>query len=369
MQDVMLSRTLDLALLERALFEEPTAFDFFQAVHLLERLQPERTPLGGFGDPGQEVVRIGVNPRLGFPASEIQALEATDGMRHAGGSGNPLATTARDSRSRENDGEGGRPRMTVNFTGLTGPSGVLPYPYATLLLERLAARDAALGAFFDLFHHRIASLFYAAWEKHRFTLRYAKEGMDLLTHHLRDLAGLGLDGEKQIGPVTAESLTAYVGLLGPTPRSAIALEQLLADHFDVPCRVEQFVGGWYPVSVDDGCLLDEPTPASVLGQGALVGDEVWDPQGAVRVQVGPLTQDEFDAFLPTGGAYEMLQTLLYLFSHGQYEFEVQLVLAREEVAGVILGDATAVERLGWTSWIATQPRAADADDTVLRVHA
>ena len=37
-------------LLDR-LFAEPWSFEFFQAMHLLERLQPERTGVGGFGDP------------------------------------------------------------------------------------------------------------------------------------------------------------------------------------------------------------------------------------------------------------------------------------------------------------------------------
>ena len=30
------------------------------------------------------------------------------------------------------------------------------------------AGDFTLAAFFDLFNHRIVSLFYRAWEKHRF---------------------------------------------------------------------------------------------------------------------------------------------------------------------------------------------------------
>lgn len=329
---------LNLVALERALLDDPTRFGFFQAVHLLERLHPDRTALGGFGDPADEVVEIGVNPRLGFPASEIQALEA------------------------EGDE---RPRMRVNFTGLTGPSGVLPYPYATLVLERLAERDGAMAAFFDLFHHRIISLFYAGWEKHRFAIRRQKEGDDPLTHHLRDLGGLGLEAEEAIGPVTADDLAPYAGLLGPEPRSAIGLEQLIGAWFDVPCVVEQFMGGWYPVAAADRCILDEPGDASTLGMGALVGDEIRDPQGGARVRLGPLSRERFESFLPTGEDHEALRTLLRLYSHGQVELEVQLVLEGAHVEGVVLDTGAETERLGWTSWIATRRRTTDADETIL----
>ena len=40
------------------LFAEPFAFDFFQAMRLLERLKPEARPVGRGGDPVAEAVRL-----------------------------------------------------------------------------------------------------------------------------------------------------------------------------------------------------------------------------------------------------------------------------------------------------------------------
>ena len=60
---------------EKELREEPYLFEFFQAVRLLERLFPDKSPVGGFNPPGAEVVRFVANSTLAFPASEVQSLE------------------------------------------------------------------------------------------------------------------------------------------------------------------------------------------------------------------------------------------------------------------------------------------------------
>src|SRR5262249_53650386 len=130
------------------LFTEAYAFDFFQAVRLLERVQPQRRPVGRPGSPRDEIVRFRARLSLAFPPSPIYELIRP--------------------------GENIAPAMTVNFLGLTGPSGVLPRCYT----ERLLIQDRdfrgperySLRAWFDLFNHRMISLFYRAWEKYRFHL-------------------------------------------------------------------------------------------------------------------------------------------------------------------------------------------------------
>lgn len=325
--------------LEAALRDDPHSFHFFQAVRALERLRPGRAAPGHFVDPAREFVRFGVNPSLAFPPSEIQALELPQD-------------------------EDEPARMTVNFMGVTGPLGVLPYQYTLLLRERQRARDGAAAAFLDLFHHRIISLFYRAWEKHRFSLAAEKGGEDRLRDHLLDLVGMGLPSQRDQLPVDDEALIHFGSLLGPQQRSAVALEQLLEDFFDVPVTVEQFIGGWYPLPRHDQTAVGDETGASTrLGLGAVAGDEIWDQQARVRVRLGPLTRDQFDAFLPTGSAHEPLRALLRFFSHDQFDFEAQLVLAQDEVPGLVLGDPD--QPLGWATWVRTRPGPHDADETIL----
>jgi len=66
--------------IESRLREKPFTFEFFQAMRLLERLLPDRLPVGGFGPPSAEVARMGAHPSLGFPASEIQSLQWDEGQ-------------------------------------------------------------------------------------------------------------------------------------------------------------------------------------------------------------------------------------------------------------------------------------------------
>jgi type VI secretion system protein ImpH len=324
-----------------ALWSHPTAFDFFQAVRVLERLHPDRAPVGGFGDPGSEVVRFGVNPRVAFPPSEIHALEPGE--------------------------EGAPPRMTVSFMGLTGPQGVLPLNYSLLVSERIAARDASMRDFFDIFNHRLISLFYLAWEKYRFTVGYERDQRDRFTHHLLDLVGLGTPGLQRRLPLPDSTLAFYAGLLGIAQRPAVALEQLLEDYFGVPVEIEQFVGGWYRLDEGTQCHVgDEDGPSGQLGLGAVAGDEVWDQQARARIRLGPLARAQYDEFLPGGRAYGPLRALVRFAGGDHIDFEIQLVLARDEVPACELGgDDAASLPLGWCTWLRSAPLARDPDETIL----
>jgi type VI secretion system protein ImpH len=340
------SRPSDLDVAQSALQErlcnEPYLFEFFQAVRLLERLLPDKVEVGKFAPPSAEVARFQANSTLAFPASEIQAL----------------------SWPAE-----GPVQMKVNFMGLTGPEGVLPLNYTVFLAERARAGDSSPVDFFDLFNHRIASLFFQAWEKYRFWIAYEREKRDQFSHHLLDLIGLGTPGLQDRQATLDDTLLFYSGLLAQHPRSAVALEQILSDYFEVPVEVEQFAGGWYRIDTSDQCSFEGRNGYSEqLGIGAVVGDEVWDQTARVRIKIGPLSLAQYEEFLPTGSAFEPLRVLTRFFSNDGLDFEVQLVLNRQEVPRFELGaEAESAPRLGWTTWGRTEEMTRDVADTVLQL--
>jgi type VI secretion system protein ImpH len=327
---------------EAELREEPYLFEFFQAVRLLERLFPAKSPVGRFHPPSTEAVRFVANSTLAFPASEVQSLEWPK------------------------DGAG---RMKVNFMGLTGPVGVLPLYYTSLLAERTRSGDRSAVDFFDIFNHRIISLFYLAWEKYRFSVAYEREGLDPFSHHLMDLIGLGTPGLQDRLPIPDDSLLYYSGLLAQHPRSAVALRNLLCDYFEVPVEVEQFAGGWYPLDRNTQTALQGGLGESEqLGRGAVVGDEVWDQTARVRIRIGPLSLAQYQDFLPQGSAYNPLRALTNLFSNGEFDFEINLILDRRDVPPCELGaEGEKAPQLGWVTWIRTREMKEDASETILQL--
>ena len=152
-------------------------------------------------------------------------------------------------------------------------------------------------------------------------------------------------------------------------RSATGLRQVLWDYFNVPVEIEQFVGAWYPVEVESQCCLGENGGYSEqLGFGAVVGDETWDQQSRVRLQLGPLSLEEYVDFLPGHEGYRQLRSLTRFYTGGEYDVEVQLILRRQDVPACELkawdGEG---QQLGWTSWIRSAEFQHDAGETVLEL--
>jgi type VI secretion system protein ImpH len=257
--------------------------------------------------------------------------------------------------------------MTVNFMGLTGPSGALPYTYSELILERIRVKDHGLAAFFDIFNHRAISLFYRAWQRSRFPVTYSAGPRDLFTRYLLDLIGLGTEGLRDRQEIEDEALLHYVSLVAMQSRSATALEQIIEDYFEVPVEIQQFTGAWYGLDGATQCVMtDVDTPSRQIGGGAVVGDAVWDRQARVRIRLGPLSMERYCDFLPEASAYTALRGLTRFFSNQCLEFELQLVLDRTQAPGAELDfEATNPVRLGWVSWLKTAPLGMDLDDTIL----
>jgi type VI secretion system protein ImpH len=325
---------------EEKLRREPYTFDFFQAIRLLEKFRPERKPVGQFVHPEAEIAHFRAHPSLAFPASQIQDLEWP---------------------------EDGPVRMLVNFMGLIGPEGVLPNPYTSLIIERQRDGDNTLRDFLDIFNHRIVSLFYRAWRKYRVDVACERGERELFSRHLLSLLGLGTEGMRDRQTLSDESLIYYAGLLAQRPRSAQALQQILSDYFDVPVAIEQFAGGWYRLDRETQCRVsEENTDSGELGFGAVVGDEMWSQQSRVRIVIGPLTLERYADFLPDGQSFEPLRGWVRFFSNDEWDFELKLILEREQVPACTLGaDGASGPQLGWVSWVKSAPFQRDPGDTVL----
>ncbi|MCI0365255.1 MAG: type VI secretion system baseplate subunit TssG [Phycisphaerales bacterium] len=351
------------------LFSKPYQFDFFQAVRLLERAAGAvdgagtSAPVGHDSAPAREVARFRAAPALSFPAGSIVELRASN----SNGAAPPPAASAEPHSA----ASASPAHMTVAFMGLTGPSGVLPVHYTRMLIERSREKDYSIRDFFDLFNHRLISLFYRSWEKYRFLRGYERSRLsdqssvangakaDLFTSCLHCLTGMGTDGLRDRMTVDDESFLLYGGFFADSHRSAVALERTLADYFELPAFIDQFQGQWLNLGPDDLSRLpggEHPKGLNhQLGVTTVLGDRVWDVQSRFRVRLGPLSYEQYCRFTPAGDGLEPICQLARTYVGPQFDFDVQPILKAEAVPATQLGSVLEVKpMLGWNVWLKSQ---------------
>ena len=320
----------DFRSMRKLLEEEPFRVQFFQAVRMLQRMEPDRKPVGHFITPQGEAIRFCSLPSLSFPPSELYSLERT---------------------------EDGQMKMTVQFMGICAAISVLPPPYTELLLQRIREKDHAMADFFDIFNHRLISFFYRGWEKYRFFIGYENALEDRMSPRLLDMLGLGTRGLQGRAGIPDRACLNYVALLARHVRSAASLRQIIEDYFGVAAEVRQFAGTWRKLQPENQTSFSGLGGASErLGIGAVAGDEVWDHHGRIRVVLGPMRFEQYLTFLPGRDAHRELCAWLRFFSNRMYETEVQLVLESEDAPRCELGaDGPTRPQLGLVSWLKTRP--------------
>jgi type VI secretion system protein ImpH len=139
-------------------------------------------------------------------------------------------------------------------------------------------------------------------------------------------------------------LLPLAGLLAQHARSAAVVRRVVADYFAVPVAVEEWVKRMAPIPDDQQFRFGAPWLA--LGSTTVLGEAVPDAAGAVTIVLGPLSPREFEDFLPGGAARPSLHALLRLVVREPVECLVDLVMAGDVAAGLVLGGG----RLGWTTW-------------------
>ncbi len=255
---------------------------FFATVYRLLHPASTRSSGGMVGydeRPSAERIRFRAAQHLGFAGNAIESVQEQADLE-------------------------GQPRyqIDVNFMGLTGPSGALPRHYSEWMLERSRNKDHAMRAFFDLFNHRLISLFYRAWEKYR------------AASHYRVALGGKVDAVSQIhqaiAPERLPLARLYPGLFMLRNRSAQGLEQLLGQISGRRVHITQMQGSWHWLAIDEQTRLagrlDPEAPLAQLGAGAALGQRVWDPCAGIQVAL-ICGQGPVDDLLPNSAKMRLMR--------------------------------------------------------------
>ena len=264
--------------------------------------------------------------------------------------------------------------LTVAFLGLTGPTGVLPAHYSSLVIERChpSNKDYALRDFFDLFNHRAISLFFRACEKYNLPFvyeraRYLEKQEDSITSTLASLVGIGVDGLRNRTSIRDEVMLYYSGLFANRSRSGAALEQVLTTYFETAIHVEQFRERWLFLPPESCSGFEGEFGNMTLGQSAIAGSRIKDIQSLFRIKINLKSWSDFLAYLPGSPTHKQLVELTYNFAGIDLDFEVQLMLPGSEVPGAQLTDNPGVQPLlGWTTWLGSPDPDEQIGDAVFR---
>jgi type VI secretion system protein ImpH len=326
----------------------PYRHDFYQTLRRLECLYDGKPRLGQALRPVDEPIRLGQDPDLAFAPAPLASFEPSTNGR--------------------------APRLQVRLFGLLGPNGPLPIHITEYARERLRnAGDPTLSRFLDVFHHRFLALFYRAWAQAQPQVNRDRPHDDRFAVYVGAFLGVSPAAFRNRDALPDLAKFFHAGNLIRQVRNAEGLKVILQHFFRVPVHVQEFVGHWLPLSARERSSLTRG--GAPLGAGGVLGSRVWDRQHKFRVRLGPLTLAQYESFLPAsparngGDGGTMLRKLVdwvRLYSCFEHDWDVRLVLRREEVPPLQLG---AGRRLGWTTWLGRRRSERDAADVCLDAEA
>ena len=312
---------------------EPYRHDFLDAMRRIECAYATNPRIGASLRSSEDPIRFCQTPSLAFAPTTIDSFTPAS--------------------------EDTPPRLHLYSFGMFGPNGPLPLHLTEFARDRQRnSNDWTLRRFIDVFHHRMISLFYRGWASAQPTVQFDRPDDDRFADYIGSFIGIGMESLRKRDAVPDLAKLFFSGHLICQTRPADGLESILSGYFQMPVHVEQFVGRWMPLPDDCLCRVGESPRTGLLGSTAIVGSRIWECQQKFRVRFGPLTLKQYQRLLPQGRSLHVLIDWIRNYLSDTLEWDLNLVLLKEEVPETRLGT---FGQLGWTTWLATEPLKNDAD--------
>ncbi|MFH8135210.1 type VI secretion system baseplate subunit TssG [Pantoea osteomyelitidis] len=285
--------------------------NFYRFCQLLEKLNPDKPLMGSTSHPADDPVRFAPEPGMGFPVSELKAIEY------------------------DKDDDSKPPVIRTTFMGLYGVDSPLPTAYLDDITQRREGHDA-LQAFLDIFSHRILTQFYRIWRKYSYPATFEPGGTDSISQSLLGLVGLGIPGTAGHIATPISRFLALPGVLrqpGKTQEGIQALVSLLAPDTRVQvspyCLRPVQIGkplGFYD---DEDFLLDGNTP---------LGDEAMDANSQLLIDLSTDNEQEVQGWKPDGLLYQDFLVMLRVYLGWRFKAKITLTTRTRLLAVPPLGE-------------------------------
>lgn len=264
----------------------PHAFEFLQALLVLEQEQPQAEALGTGTAPHAEALRLRGPLTPLFATSEVQRLD---------------------------DQHSDQPVLTTPIFGLGGPDGPLPYAYQEWLQQRARLKDDAPAAFLDLFQHRLLSLLYRVMRKHRVAAGFSSPADSPVHRQLRALTGLLPHDLQERQALPDAAVLARSALFAGGRRSLAGFAAIVRQHFGLQVATRAYEGAWREIPPASRSIIKRHGRNLTLGRNAVAGSRVWDEHAGIRLVLGPLSRDQAQGLLPGAEAHTQLADLHALY--------------------------------------------------------
>ncbi|MEE9423023.1 MAG: type VI secretion system baseplate subunit TssG [Gammaproteobacteria bacterium] len=316
--------------------QNPYQYGFYSALRQLECLYKDKPRIGYARKPSDDAVRYGQEPSMKFASSTLASFGAKNGA---------VA------------------KLKVLFFGVFGVNGPLPLHLTEFARSRTRhSKDDTLTEFTDLFHHRLLTLFYRAWADKEPTVQHDRKDKDRFAFYIATLLGIGEISQQKRDVIPDHTKLHFAAHLGCHTGHASGLQAMLIDYLQVKVNIEEFIGEWLDMPTDSLCYLNDDITTGQLGVSTIIGSRSWQCQHKFRIVLGPLDREDYDSLLPTGDKLESLRGLVKNYMGIEYDWEINLILKKEQVPTAQLGKFA---RLGWTSWSEAADRDSDANDLTL----
>jgi len=303
---------------------KPYGVDLFQAMRRIEGAHPDKPRLGDALRPGDEPIRFSQEASLAFAPSAISGIELRPGKP---------------------------PRFVQRVFGYLGPNGALPIHLTEYTRERQHYHgDPTIGSFLDMLLHRFGLFFYRAWARSQPVVELDRPDSASIVKQVGSLFGSSESAGHARDALGDFPKLFFAGRLARQVRDADGLEAWIRLHFGVPVKVHQFCGHWMALDASERSRLRRDGQAG-LGRGAMLGSAVWDVQHKFRVEIGPLGWRRFASFLPGAEPLAQLQAMVRQYVGFEFNWDLRLLLRREEVPAWRLGGERGVGQLGRTGWL------------------